>query len=157
MEHNFEWEVTGDKVVKELADLIKGKTVLITGVAFRNLGGETAVALSKAQPKLLLLHARSEDRIAPIAHQVRNMGVPTKSVLMDLASLSSVRRAAEDLISEKDITIDVVINCAGIMATPYGKTEDGFEQQFCVNYFRQGLEWWKDCQRLERSSLEKSH
>ncbi|KAK6533702.1 hypothetical protein TWF694_002634 [Orbilia ellipsospora] len=134
MAQKFEWGTTGDEVVKEFADIIKGKTILITGVASNTLGGETAVALSKAQPKLLLLHARSEDKIAPIAKEVQDAGVPTKSVLMNLASLASVRKAAENLISEKDITIDVLINCAGIMATPYGKTEDGFEQQFGVNH-----------------------
>ncbi|EPS38435.1 hypothetical protein H072_7820 [Dactylellina haptotyla CBS 200.50] len=134
MADKFTWETTGDEIVAKFADLIKGKIILITGVATNSLGAETAVAVSKAQPKLIMLHARSEDKIAPIAAQVQAVGVPTKSVIMNLASLASVRQAAEKIASDDDVTIDVLINCAGIMATPYGKTEDGFEQQFGINH-----------------------
>jgi NAD(P)-dependent dehydrogenase (short-subunit alcohol dehydrogenase family) len=49
---------------------------------------------------------------------------------MDLGSLTSVRTAAKKL----DATLDVLINNAGIMAVPYGKTADGFEMQFGVNH-----------------------
>jgi NAD(P)-dependent dehydrogenase (short-subunit alcohol dehydrogenase family) len=49
---------------------------------------------------------------------------------MDLGSFASVRNAAKKL----DVTIDVLINNAGIMAIPYGKTADGFEKQFGVNH-----------------------
>jgi NAD(P)-dependent dehydrogenase (short-subunit alcohol dehydrogenase family) len=49
---------------------------------------------------------------------------------MDLGSLTSVRNAAKSF----DETLDVLICNAGIMAVPYGKTEDGFEKQFGVNH-----------------------
>ena len=52
---------------------------------------------------------------------------------MDLGSLSSVRAAARKLV-EQNVMIDVLINNAGIMAVPYGKTEDGFEMQWGVNH-----------------------
>ncbi|KAF3940022.1 hypothetical protein ABW19_dt0205750 [Dactylella cylindrospora] len=134
MAENFHWGTTGDEVVSEFADLVKGKTVLITGVATNGLGGETAIALSKAQPKLLILHARSEEKIAPIAKTVQEAGVPTRSVVMDLSSLASVRKGAETVASWDDVTVDVLINNAGVMTTPYGKTADGFEQQFGINH-----------------------
>ncbi|KAK6532709.1 hypothetical protein TWF281_006887 [Arthrobotrys megalospora] len=134
MADKFNCNTTGEEAVQEFASLIKGKTVLITGVASGGLGGATAIALARAQPKLILLHARSEDKIAPIAKEVQKEGVSTKSVVMDLSSLGSVRKAAEAIISSEGVTIDVIINCAGVMATPYGKTEDGFEQQFGINH-----------------------
>ncbi|KAK6335813.1 hypothetical protein TWF730_003190 [Orbilia blumenaviensis] len=130
MADKFNWSTTGEEVVNEFASLIKGKT----GVAPGGLGGATAIALAKAQPSLILLHARSEAKIAPIAKDVQNEGVPTRSVVMDLASLTSVRKAAETIVSQSNIVIDVIINCAGVMATPYGTTEDGFEQQFGINH-----------------------
>ncbi|KAK6336134.1 hypothetical protein TWF696_001701 [Orbilia brochopaga] len=131
---SWNWGTFGDEVVKEFADKIEGKTIFISGVAPGGLGGETAIALSKAHPKLILLHARSEDKIAPIAKAVSEQGVPSKSVVMDLASFASIRKAAETVISWTDVTVDVMINCAGVMATPYGKTEDGHEQQFGINH-----------------------
>ena len=52
---------------------------------------------------------------------------------LDLASLASVRRFAEAFLAKHD-RLDGLVNNAGIMACPEGKTEDGFETQFGVNY-----------------------
>ena len=52
---------------------------------------------------------------------------------MDNNSLSSVRAAAKAFLS-KSKTLNVLVNNAGIMATPEGKTKDGFESQFGVNH-----------------------
>jgi NAD(P)-dependent dehydrogenase (short-subunit alcohol dehydrogenase family) len=52
---------------------------------------------------------------------------------LDLASLKSVRAAADKLVSDGRL-FDVVIANAGVMATPFGKTEDGFETQFGKNH-----------------------
>jgi NAD(P)-dependent dehydrogenase (short-subunit alcohol dehydrogenase family) len=52
---------------------------------------------------------------------------------LDLASFASVRRFAEAFIAKHD-RLDGLVNNAGVMACPEGKTEDGFETQFGVNY-----------------------
>jgi NAD(P)-dependent dehydrogenase (short-subunit alcohol dehydrogenase family) len=52
---------------------------------------------------------------------------------LDLASLASVRRFAETFIAKYE-RLDGLINNAGIMASPEGRTEDGFETQFGVNH-----------------------
>jgi NAD(P)-dependent dehydrogenase (short-subunit alcohol dehydrogenase family) len=52
---------------------------------------------------------------------------------LDLASLASVRAAADALVADGR-KFDVVIANAGIMAVPQGKTKDGFEMQFGTNY-----------------------
>jgi NAD(P)-dependent dehydrogenase (short-subunit alcohol dehydrogenase family) len=52
---------------------------------------------------------------------------------LDLSSLASVRKFAED-IYEQESKIDILINNAGIMMCPKSKTEYGFEMQFQVNY-----------------------
>ncbi|MDX6582748.1 MAG: hypothetical protein QOI10_1932 [Solirubrobacterales bacterium] len=49
---------------------------------------------------------------------------------LDLADLASVRGFAEGL----DRDIDVLINNAGVMATPHRTTADGFELQFGTNH-----------------------
>jgi NAD(P)-dependent dehydrogenase (short-subunit alcohol dehydrogenase family) len=52
---------------------------------------------------------------------------------LDLASLASVRRFAEAFLAKHD-RLDGLVNNAGIMGPPEGRTEDGFETQFGVNY-----------------------
>lgn len=52
---------------------------------------------------------------------------------MDLASLASVRAASDRLLADAD-ELDGIIANAGIMATDYALTEDGFESQFGTNH-----------------------
>jgi NAD(P)-dependent dehydrogenase (short-subunit alcohol dehydrogenase family) len=56
-----------------------------------------------------------------------------QTVRLDLASLASVRKAAEEL-SARFARVDLLINNAGVMMPPYGRTEDGFELQFGTNH-----------------------
>jgi NAD(P)-dependent dehydrogenase (short-subunit alcohol dehydrogenase family) len=52
---------------------------------------------------------------------------------VDLANLASVRACAQRLL-EKGDHFDVIIANAGVMATPFGHTTDGFETQFGTNH-----------------------
>jgi NAD(P)-dependent dehydrogenase (short-subunit alcohol dehydrogenase family) len=52
---------------------------------------------------------------------------------LDLASLASVRRFAEAFLAQYD-RLDGLVNNAGVMYPPKGRTEDGFETQFGINY-----------------------
>lgn len=52
---------------------------------------------------------------------------------LDLASLASVRRFAEVFLTKYD-RLDGLVNNAGVMFPPKGKTVDGFETQFGINY-----------------------
>jgi NAD(P)-dependent dehydrogenase (short-subunit alcohol dehydrogenase family) len=54
-------------------------------------------------------------------------------IALDLASLTSVRACADALL-KKGEPFDVIIANAGVMATPFGHTEDGFETQFGTNH-----------------------
>jgi len=55
-------------------------------------------------------------------------------ISMSLDSLASVRTGARSFFQQSNDQFNVLIGNAGIMATPYGKTTDGFEQQFVVNH-----------------------
>ena len=52
---------------------------------------------------------------------------------LDLGRLASVRAFAEAFLGRHG-RLDALVNNAGIMATPQGKTVDGFEMQFGVNH-----------------------
>jgi NAD(P)-dependent dehydrogenase (short-subunit alcohol dehydrogenase family) len=54
-------------------------------------------------------------------------------VALDLADLKSVRACADRLMAKGE-AFDLVIANAGVMATPFGHTVDGFETQFGTNH-----------------------
>uniref|UniRef100_A0A3B4CRS6 Dehydrogenase/reductase (SDR family) X-linked n=2 Tax=Pygocentrus nattereri TaxID=42514 RepID=A0A3B4CRS6_PYGNA len=52
---------------------------------------------------------------------------------LDLASMDSVRRFVRRF-EDRRLPLHTLINNAAVMLVPEGKTEDGFEQHFAVNY-----------------------
>jgi NAD(P)-dependent dehydrogenase (short-subunit alcohol dehydrogenase family) len=115
------------------ADL-SGKRVLVTGVS-AGLGVETARTLA-AHGATVVGAARDLDKAKGATEQVRKdaaRGGSLELIELDLASLKSVRAAADRLVAQKK-PFDVVICNAGVMATPQGKTQDGFETQFGTNH-----------------------
>lgn len=59
-------------------------------------------------------------------------GAKLKTVILDLNSLASVRKAAGEIAALGDV--DVLINNAAVMMNPYSTTADGLESQFGTNY-----------------------
>jgi NAD(P)-dependent dehydrogenase (short-subunit alcohol dehydrogenase family) len=55
-------------------------------------------------------------------------------LLLDLNSLASVRQFAKEFLDTSGNKLNILINNAGVMATPEGTTEDGFETQFGTNH-----------------------
>jgi NAD(P)-dependent dehydrogenase (short-subunit alcohol dehydrogenase family) len=112
---------------------LRGKRVLVTGVS-AGLGVETARALV-ARGAQVVGAARDLAKAAAAAAQVRG-GAATgglELVQLDLAALESVRACADGLLADGR-PFDVVIANAGVMATPFGHTADGFETQFGTNH-----------------------
>ena len=65
-------------------------------------------------------------------------------VELDLANLKSVRACADGLLANGE-PFDVVIANAGVMATPFGHTADGFETQFGTNHLGHFVLVNRDC------------
>ena len=98
------------------------------------LGLATAIALARRGAKVVVA-ARSAPRTAAALDEIRR-AVPAatvEAVPLDLASLDSVRSAAEEIL-DRHATINLLINNAGLMALPEQRTADGFEMQFGVNH-----------------------
>jgi NAD(P)-dependent dehydrogenase (short-subunit alcohol dehydrogenase family) len=114
---------------------LKGKRVLVTGVS-AGLGVETARSLV-AHGADVVGAARDLTKAEAATAQVRAdaaaHGGSFRLVALDLADLKSVRASAAGLL-EKGEPFDVVIANAGVMATPFGHTVDGFETQFGTNH-----------------------
>lgn len=118
-----------------------GRTALVTG-ANSGLGLRTARVLAAAGAHVLLA-CRSEQRGERALHEVGIQArVRPTLVPLDLADLSSVRKAAaatRELTGDK---LDVLVNNAGLMGTPKGTTVDGFETQFGTNYLGHAALTW---------------
>lgn len=102
------------------------KVAIITGCS-SGIGIETARALNATGCKLFLGvrdTAKGQSALGDILEPGR-----VELLKMDLNSLDSVRAAAAEFL-HKSKTLNILINNAGVMATPEGKTEDGFETQF---------------------------
>src|ERR1700682_4889439 len=114
---------------------LKGKRILVTGVS-AGLGVETARSLV-AHGAQVVGAARDLNKAKAATEQVRKdaaaNGGSFELVELDLASLKSVRACADELVAKGE-AFDVVIANAGVMATPFGHTADGFETQFGTNH-----------------------
>jgi NAD(P)-dependent dehydrogenase (short-subunit alcohol dehydrogenase family) len=118
-----------DRVVPDLT----GRTAVVTG-ANGGLGLETARVLT-AHGAHVVMAARNPDKAAAARDDVLadHPAASVELLPLDLASLASVREAAARVVASHP-RVDVLVNNAGVMATPYGTTEDGFEQQLGVNH-----------------------
>lgn len=114
---------------------LQGKRVLVTGVS-AGLGIETARALA-AHGAAVLGAARdlkkAEGATTEVRRDAATAGGSFELVALDLANLKSVRECADALLTKGQF-LDVVIANAGVMATPFGHTADGFETQFGTNH-----------------------
>src|SRR5882757_2703764 len=114
---------------------LRGKRVFVTGVS-AGLGVETARSLT-AHGAHVVGAARDLKKAEAATAQVRKdaeaNGGSFQLVALDLASLKSVRACAEGLLKKAE-PFDVVIANAGVMATPFTYTADGFEMQFGTNH-----------------------
>ena len=111
-----------------------GKTVIITG-ANAGIGKATAIDMAQRGARVIMACRdlkRGEAALNDIVEETGSKKVVLKH--LDLASLKSVRKFAED-INKNEPELHVLINNAGLAYPPkQSKTEDGFELTVGVNY-----------------------
>jgi NAD(P)-dependent dehydrogenase (short-subunit alcohol dehydrogenase family) len=133
MTHPFDATSTTEDVLQGVQ--LQTKRVLVTGVS-AGLGIETARALV-AHGAHVVGTARdlrkAEAATAQVQSDALRGGGTFELAELDLADLRSVRACADALLA-RAAPFDVVINNAGVMATPFGHTADGFETQFGTNH-----------------------
>lgn len=109
---------------------LTGRRAVVTG-ANSGIGFHTALGLARAGMHVVMT-ARDHDRGKSAVERARALcpGGDVRLALLDLADLASVRAFAESL----DGALDVLVNNAGVMATPQRTTADGFELQLGTNH-----------------------
>ncbi|MGI8451714.1 MAG: oxidoreductase [Streptosporangiaceae bacterium] len=111
----------------------EGRTVVITG-GNTGLGFEAARVLAQAGAAIVLA-CRDPARGAAAAARIRDTAPRARVdlVRLDLASLASVREAADQLRASY-AAIDLLSNNAGGVNPRYQRTEDGFERTLATNH-----------------------
>ncbi|XP_060778124.1 retinol dehydrogenase 12, like [Neoarius graeffei] len=112
---------------------LDGKTVVITG-ANTGIGKETAIDLAKRGMRVIMACRDMQKGDAALKEVIEvsgNQNVICKK--LDLSDSSSIREFAQNINSEEK-QLHILINNAGVMVCPYGKTVDGFEMQIGVNH-----------------------
>ncbi|OAP62187.1 hypothetical protein AYL99_04390 [Fonsecaea erecta] len=123
---------------KDIPDLA-GKVIVVTG-GNSGCGKEMVLQLAKHLPQRIYLAARSQAKYDEAMKDI-SRAAPSATVTflqLDLSSLASVKRAADQVLAESD-RLDILANNAGIMAHPHGLTEDGYEIQFGTNHMGHAL------------------
>jgi len=114
---------------------LHGKRILVTGVS-AGLGVEAARSLAAHGADVVGAArdvVKAKAATAEVVKGAAANGGSFEVVALDLANLKSVRACADALLA-KGKPFDVIIANAGVMATPFGHTADGFETQFGTNH-----------------------
>ncbi len=111
----------------------RGRVVLITG-ANSGLGYASAIAFARKQARVIMA-CRSLDKAERASRNLLNLvpGAAVDVLQLHLGNLQSVRDFAKTVNAHYD-RLDILMNNAGLMLPPYGKTVDGFELQFGTNH-----------------------
>ncbi|KAM9553351.1 retinol dehydrogenase 12-like isoform 1-T1 [Salvelinus alpinus] len=109
------------------------KTVLITG-ANTGIGKETALDLAKRGARIIMACRDMEKAEGALKEVIQGSGSQNVVIKkLDLSNTKSIREFAET-INKEETKLNILINNAGVMMCPYGKTADGFEMQIGVNH-----------------------
>ncbi|UDY23246.1 oxidoreductase [Nocardioides sp. Kera G14] len=113
---------------------LTGRVAVITGPSLGGIGYFTALELARKGAHVILA-GRSQAKLDESAAAIRREAPAAQltATTLDLTSFESVRRAAGELAALGPI--DLLLNNAGIMATPHGRTKDGLEQQIGTNHY----------------------
>jgi NAD(P)-dependent dehydrogenase (short-subunit alcohol dehydrogenase family) len=105
---------------------LSGTTMVVTG-ANGGLGLQSATVLA-GRGAHVVMAVRNRQKASDAVGRIRSEipGASLELVDLDLGSQASVQHAAEQIAATHD-QVDVLMNNAGVMATPQRETEDGFE------------------------------
>jgi NAD(P)-dependent dehydrogenase (short-subunit alcohol dehydrogenase family) len=92
--------------------MLEGKVALITG-ASQGLGRALAVAYVKEGARVVI-NARSEERIRPVAEEVESSGAKVLALAADVSKSADVERLVDETV-ERFGRIDVLVNNAGVL------------------------------------------
>ncbi|XP_034740577.1 dehydrogenase/reductase SDR family member on chromosome X-like isoform X1 [Etheostoma cragini] len=118
-----------------------GKVAIVTGGG-RGIGYEEVRHMARLGAHVIIGGRDEQEGLAAvrsICEEYKEAKVEFSK--LDLASLESVRQFVKSF-KERGLPLNILVNNAGVMLIPEGRTEDGFEQHFGVNYLGHFLLTW---------------
>ncbi|CAK5267266.1 unnamed protein product [Mycena citricolor] len=130
----FNADTTAEEVATAFADQIKGKNVLITGTSLNGIGFEAARVIAK-YAHLVIITGYSKERLelTRAALEKESPQAEIRPLVLDLASLKDVRRAAAEVNAYVE-PIHVLVNNAAAAIGGFKLTKDGFESQIGTDH-----------------------
>lgn len=107
---------------------LSGKNAIVTG-GYSGIGLETVRALASAGARITVPARRPDvaaEALAAVAGEI-------EIAAMDLGDVASVRKFGDEY-AETGRPLHILINNAGVMATPFGRVGNGWETQFGTNH-----------------------
>ncbi|MGF1753835.1 SDR family NAD(P)-dependent oxidoreductase [Vibrio makurazakiensis] len=110
------------------------KIILITG-ATDGIGFETAKSMV-LKGHHVIVHGRNPEKLKAVGEQLSNLESSgfVESIIADLSSIAAVKQMISELKIRFD-KLDVLINNAGVFATPAPVTSDKLDVRFVVNTY----------------------
>ncbi|RAK95161.1 oxidoreductase, short-chain dehydrogenase/reductase family [Aspergillus ibericus CBS 121593] len=123
---------------RDIPDLT-GKTILVTGGNI-GLGKACVLEYARHHPDHIWLAARNLTKAQAAADEIKEQvpDAPIRLLELDLTSFDSIKRAAQEFAGSSQ-RLDILMLNAGIMASPPGLTQDGYEIQFGTNHMGHAL------------------
>ncbi|KAI4250856.1 MAG: hypothetical protein LQ352_005212 [Teloschistes flavicans] len=137
MAPTYDSTTSASDVVNDLREYIQGKTILTTGVSPGTLGATFVETIARAYPAMLILAGRDIGKLQVTANTIVTAQPQTRVRLLQLSldALADVRKSAAEVTSWNDVpSVDVLVNSAGIMATEFSVSKDGYESQLATNH-----------------------
>ncbi|KAJ3248031.1 hypothetical protein HK104_007757, partial [Borealophlyctis nickersoniae] len=111
---------------------LTGKVALVTG-GNTGLGYHTSLELARRNATVLIA-CRNVEKGGEAAEKIKaETGKSVEVVELDLMDLKGVKACGEE-VKKRVGRLDVLVNNAGIMATPFTLTKDALESQFATNH-----------------------
>ncbi|XP_078117764.1 polyprenol dehydrogenase isoform X2 [Sander vitreus] len=118
-----------------------GKVAIVTGGG-RGIGYEVVRHMARLGAHVIIGGRDEQEGLAAVRRICEEYKeAKVEFTKLDLASLQSVRQFVQSF-KERDLPLNILVNNAGVMLIPEGRTEDGFEQHFGVNYLGHFLLTW---------------
>ncbi|CAL9690635.1 unnamed protein product [Knipowitschia caucasica] len=127
-----------------------GKVAIVTGGG-RGIGFEVALHLSTLGAHVIIGGRDEQEGLAAAARiRKEHREAKVEFQTLDLGSLQSVRHFVQRF-KNRHLPLHILVNNAGIMLVPKGRTEDGHELHFGVNYLSHFLLTWLLLDDLKKS------
>jgi NAD(P)-dependent dehydrogenase (short-subunit alcohol dehydrogenase family) len=115
---------------------LEGKVIVVTG-GNTGLGKETVRAFAANGARLVVLACRTVTKGEETKLELVKENEKLTNIVvlpLDLGDLASIDNFVSEF-KKLDVPLHILVNNAGVMATPQQKTTDGFEYQFGINHY----------------------